>query len=258
MTPRRELAYVQARLQAWHGRRPAPASWRSLETATDLQTFLNAARRTSLRPWVARLNRRMDSRAIERSLRAEFRAHVLRVARWSPRRWHAPVAWCACLPDLEPARHHAERGGDPEWVGADAWLAMQLSGDRLGAPFWLRRILARPGLPAWPGTDPAASWLAIWRSLVADCGRGAGPSLERVAQAIGRHLDAMRSADAAAASGDALRDALAHELAHLLRLEAERPAALFCHLGLVALDLIRLRGAVLERRLFGPPTPAAA
>ena len=47
------FAYVQPRLQARFALRPSGAEWRLMEASADVDHYLQAARQTSMRPWVA-------------------------------------------------------------------------------------------------------------------------------------------------------------------------------------------------------------
>lgn len=78
------LAYLQARLQARHGDRPATDEWRMAEAGTDLSHYLEAIRRTSLKRWVGDINPDMAPEAIERHLRAAWRDNVDQLAEWAP------------------------------------------------------------------------------------------------------------------------------------------------------------------------------
>ena len=51
---------------------------------------------------------------------------------------------------------------------------------------------------------------------------------------------------------------LAHAVTRLFRRHGASPAAVFCHLVLVALDLERLRGGLVRRRLFEPASARQA
>ncbi len=70
MRSRAEFAFAQTRLQARHGERLTDADWRALESAQSPDRYLEQARATSLRRFVARIDAGMDSHAIERALRA--------------------------------------------------------------------------------------------------------------------------------------------------------------------------------------------
>ena len=93
MTTGSRLAYVQARLQARHGRRPTDDRWRLLEATPDLAGYLQAARATSLRPWVVHLPAESGTHQIERSLRRDWKIYVAEISRWLPASWRPAAAW---------------------------------------------------------------------------------------------------------------------------------------------------------------------
>ena len=55
-----------------------------------------------------------------------------------------------------------------------------------------------------------------------------------------------------------LRAILDQSLTAAFRRHSQQPAAIFCHLGLVALDLERLRGGLVRRAVFPRRQGAAA
>ena len=95
-----QWSYVQARLHARHGERLQEGDWRLLEAARSVDQFIERARASSLRRFADPLNARMTSHAIERTLRATWRAYVAEVASWVPAEWRAAVLWTSQLPEL--------------------------------------------------------------------------------------------------------------------------------------------------------------
>ena len=122
MTTGSRLAYVQARLQARHGRRPTDDRWRLLEATPDLAGYLQAARATSLRPWVVHLPAESGTHQIERSLRRDWKIYVAEISRWLPASWRPAAAWIDTLPEL-PFFLHLVRGEEvPRWMLEDPLL----------------------------------------------------------------------------------------------------------------------------------------
>ena len=109
---------------------------------------------------------------------------------------------------------------------------------------WRAAVLWVAGLVRVPLAD-----LEDWRALWPRTTHSERAHLVLFTRTLERHLDAMAHADSAS-DGFAERARLELEFARLFRWHAEEPVAPFCHLGLVALDLERLRGAVLRRALF--------
>lgn len=91
MKQRSEFAYVQARLQAQHGRRPDAAAWAAVEASRSALHFVERARSGPLAAWVEGLHPREGACAVERQLHARWQRRVDEVARWLPPRWRAAV-----------------------------------------------------------------------------------------------------------------------------------------------------------------------
>jgi hypothetical protein len=91
--------------------------------------------------------------------------------------------------------------------------------------------------------------LELWRARWPRASVGQRRALNALVDALSRHSDEMATA-ASTSDGWLLRAALGTQLARLFRAEREQPTAVFCHLGMIALDVERLRGALLRRALF--------
>ena len=91
--------------------------------------------------------------------------------------------------------------------------------------------------------------LGLWRARWPRTSGGERRALDALVDALSRHWAEMASADTSS-DGWVLRAALGARLGRLFRAEREQPAAVFCHLGMIALDVERLRGALLRRALF--------
>ena len=114
------FAYVQVRLQARHGARPDEAVWHSLQGTSDFANYLQLARHTPLRSWVATLDPGQGSDEIEGELRRLFRMHVHEVADWVPPAWRPAVLWMRRLPDLPALQYLLTDEPVPAWLQADA------------------------------------------------------------------------------------------------------------------------------------------
>ena len=243
------IEYAQARLQSRHGRRATEAQWQQLESTREFAALLDAARAGPLRTWVAGLTAQAGSPQIETVLRAHWHAEVAEVVAWMAGPWHAALAWCAVLPEL-PVLQHLARGGMPDaWMAQDPrWrdLCAVPQGERaavLAQGPWT--VLAR----AWPAPDTlAAAWQAEWHRRLPRPLHDADDSLRQVAAVLRRHAAAF--AAATQGSGTPLRRALQARLSLLMRRATLEPAAAFIHLALSALELERLRGELLVRKLF--------
>jgi hypothetical protein len=245
------LAYLQARLQARHGDRPAPDDWRVAEASADLAHFLEAVRRTALKRWIGDINPDVAPDAMERHFRAAWRAAVDEVAAWAPEDWRDAVTWLRWLPDL-PAVEHLLRGGKiPPWMRADPVLKEVAFEDPQ------RRLEAFGEQPLAPLVDPeldadapgvAQCWTAEWRRRLPRSAQAQRDELGALLEKVQAHLEAMRAG--AEPDGRALRNTLAADLARRFRKGAGTVTALFSHLLLDGLELERVRAGVLARRLL--------
>ncbi|WP_137893146.1 hypothetical protein [Ramlibacter sp. 2FC] len=244
-----DFAYAQARIQARYGERPQPQVWQQLDGVADFALYLEQARGTPLRPWVASLAPSTPVHELESRLRAVLRALIDEVAGWLPREWGPAVRWTAQLACL-PVAQQLARGAEPRpWMRRDDSLAPWLSaspegpdGRPAGPMARLRQAARQEG-----GWLPDA-WLAEWRGLWPLMDPGQRRSLERLAQLIRSHL--LGFARMAPERAWELRRALQQTLQRWFRGAAFEAAAAFIYLALVALDLERLRAALVGRALY--------
>jgi hypothetical protein len=242
------FAYAQARLQARHGMRPGEALWLHLAGAGSLAAYLQSARDTPLLPWVEDIEGARSSHAIELALRRRFRGYVDEVAGWLPERSRAVVHWIRRMPDL-PALQYLLSGEPVQaWMLEDAGLrpfATQQPAARREAlehseGAWLAR--------AWQHGEPLyLAWLEYWRQLW-PAPRRFRAGLDYLARLLLGYL--AQAGGEPAATGETPRRMLASGLGYAFRRYSFEPAAACAHLGLVALDLERLRGELLQRVLF--------
>ena len=102
---------------------------------------------------------------------------------------------------------------------------------------------------AWRrGQSLPEGWASCWQSLWPDMPSGQRAGLWSVLSTVREHRSAF--SDISAQSAWRRRDVLADRLRMMFRRYSYQPAAIFIHLLLVALDLERLRGALLQRALF--------
>ena len=246
------VEFAQARMQARFGERPDAASWRELDAIEDLAAYLDALQRTPVRPWIAGIDAPGDLHQIDFRLRERFRAHIREVARWSPPEWRPAVLWLAQLLDL-PALAHLLSGEAPlGWMAREPGLRPftgHLAQGTAPLPDFLRRDPRRGRVrqTAPNAGEARAAWLAEWRRRwPADDAESAQPMRALVAR-LTLHLEHFRRAgprEAWRARAD-----LERELRSLFRRSVLRPEAAFSYLGLVALDLERLRAQLVRRAL---------
>jgi hypothetical protein len=240
---------VQARLQARHGDRLDEAAWRFLEAALSFDHFLERSRATSLRRFTDVIEAKMSSHAIERILRDAWRAYVAELAGWTMPSWQPPVLWAAYFPDL-PVLDSLLKGTAPDWTHEDPVFAAFA---RSGLPEHGQSFEASPFAPLSPAIERHGSlgkqWLSHWRSLWPQSKAGNYRAMNDLVGIVASHFDALARAGLQGTSSTYRHD-LARAATHMFRRCAGTPVALFSHLTLVALDLERLRGGLIRRRLF--------
>lgn len=254
MTAPTAFSYVQARAQARLAGLPREPDWQRLDATRSLSAFLEEARATALKPWVAGLSGTSDAHDIDRGIRVVFRTEIEAAARWVPDAWRASVRWVQWLPILLVLGQVLRSGKAPDWMARDPFLA-----GLLGAQGELERsVLQAAGLgpfiaAAAEGSDLAAIWLDGWRSRCPATGRQFGHNLERLTLTL---LDHRRQFLAAGPDRTwLLRRELDHRLRHLFHVFLLQPAGLFVYLALIALGLERLRAALVSRALFATEVP---
>jgi hypothetical protein len=252
-------AFAQARLQAAFAALPSEADWLQLRGARTLSAYLEEARHGPLRPWVRGFSAQSDAHAIERGLRALYVEEVDRVTEQAPERWRPAVVcwrWLPFLPLLGYAGPEAPmpeaqmRDWMPDWMRADARLARLLGGDGQ-----LADDARAPQPPAGALADDAdgaalvAAWRDQWQQALAALGKQAQAGVEQLGARLRQHQQCFEGLE----SEPAWR--LRVELREELRLDFHRqsavPKVVFLYLVLLALDLERLRRALLDRALFG-------
>jgi hypothetical protein len=249
MSRRADWSYVQARVQARLGDRLRESDWHMLEAARSFERLLERSQTTSLRRFTDRLTAEMTVHAVERVLRQEWRGLVDEVAAWTRPAWRAAVRWVAYVPDL-PVIDRLRRGNAPDWARDD--------------PIFIELVEVDAGLPV-PGARKAPlaplldsrnqgvmlleRWLTHWRSLWPRSSSADGRWLNEVVELVGQHVGRLARAGAHDTSATYRRE-LAQAFERMFRRHAGTPVAVFCYLGLVGLDLERLRGGLARRRLF--------
>lgn len=248
-------AYAQVRLQARHGDRADETVWRRLQGTGDVANYLLVAEQTVLKPWLAGLHPGSSSHEIESTLRQMFRRHTDEVAHWVPAQWSVAVRWVRRLMDLPILNHLLAGEPVPSWLLEDPDLRQFAIEDAdLRNAAFLESDCA-PLVKTWRPEMPVLhAWIAHWRTLWPDS-RSAKPGLERLSGLLSRQTDALCHEPAVAM--DVLRAAWTQELVMVFRSYSGQPAASFAHLALTAIDMERLRGDLVRRKLF-PEQKAAA
>jgi hypothetical protein len=249
MRPLAEWSYVQARLQARHGARLGEPEWRMLEAAKTQASLLEKARSTSLRRFINRIDDEMTSHAIERILRFAWHSYVAEIGSWTPPAWRRATLWVSYVPDLV-VLDRLLAGETASWLRDDPLFGPLVDVEhdrRLGK---LRRSPFFPLAAAPKENGLGESWRAHWRTLWPQrCGFHYQRPLEKLADLVKAHVSELAEASVEESS-QLYRQKLAHALTRMFRRCGGTPAAAFCHLALVALDVERLRGSLVRRRSF--------
>lgn len=236
--------------------RPPETTWRLLDASKDLGHFLQVARGSPLRPWVEHLPRHAGIHVLERSLRTDWRAYARGIAAWCPAPWRPAVRWTAHLVDLPAVAYALAWSRLPAWARDDPALGrFALADPALLADMLLESEWA-PVARAWRAGAPVLfAWAAHWRTLWPK-ERGSAAALAYLESQVRSHLHESMQEEPTGRGGGESRRRLDARMTRLFRRHAQAPAAVFCHLVLVALDLERLREGLVRRSLFGEPEGA--
>ena len=242
------LAYVQARVQARHGRRLSPSEWQALESARDIASFLQSARATHLRQWIDYLPSDVDAHSIESSLRKDWKDYVAEIASWVAGEWQPSVEWMATLVDL-PSIVHLSRGYSVRrWMRADpvfAPYAIDEPGSR--AELLLANEPGASMAALQSGQKPLAVWLEHWRTLQPAVGPKLLSLLDQFSRLLLRHLHP--EIEPGSQPREGVRVELNRDLEHQFRVCSGTIGAVFVHIGLMLLCWERLRAGLLLRTL---------
>ncbi len=248
----RHFVYAQSRMQARVGKLPSAADWLSLHPIKGLAAYLDSARRGPLGAWLEGLTVKSSAHQIERQLRTGFMAWVSELGEWMPEPWEAGVRWVRHLPYLALFSHLLRGQPVYPWMREDAVLVPY----RVADPSARRQRFVQSEWGAeLAGTEAVSdlrqAWLTGWRKRWPDSNprelaplEGLGPRLLQAAGfPHGTALDEQGQR----------QDALYGELRLSFHRHLLHPAAAFAYLGLVAVDLHRLRADLVRRTLFPEP-----
>ena len=243
------FAYVQARIQARYAQLLSDREWQRLAAVRAYSAYLQEVRATALRPWVAGISEVSDSHEIERNLRQQFRVTVGEVQAWAPECWQPAVGWLLWLPDLPLLDHVLAGGSAPSGAERDPSVRAWLDGSGRLQPAALQAVGGGDLLITVPsGRGLGEVWLHAWRRRWGSCKRVCLGNLEQLAEQFQTYRAHLTPASTEAARDE--RQALRDRMRHLFHRSVLQPAGLFSYLALVAIDLERLRGALVTRALF--------
>jgi hypothetical protein len=242
------FAYVQPRLQARFALRPSRAEWRLMEASADVDHFIQAARQTSLRPWVDHLNADASAGHVERTFRDTWGERTNEASAWPGPAWAPAVTWLRWLPWLPAMRHLARGQPALPWMRDDPVPGAGSLSERPGhgrdpAPGSLRPLIV--------AEQTEDAWLAQWHRLLPE----SGPWVAALVDAVMAHRRHMASPDG---EGAVLRQQLSDRMTRLFRRFAGGPGAFFAWLAIEGLDAERLRYGILSRSLVPRSTEALA
>lgn len=223
MSPR--WGYVQARAQARYAVLADAALWRQLEPARDLASYLAEARGTVLGPWLMGLTPASEPAEIEQLLAERLVGLIQDSAGWLDVSWGPGLEWIRLLvrlPEIEAAR----REGRGIVEGAERLLDHFAQGE----------------------TTLKQAWCAGWRERIPPLSRRAARAMDDLAATLFDHSERFPQLEVRDAWRE--RAQLDHRLRWLFRRATLQPAVVFCLLALVALQLERLRAALLMRSVF--------
>jgi len=241
-----EFAYAQARIQARFAALPAESEWRRLAASRTLTAFLEEARAGPLRAWVKGFSDQSDAHDLEAGLRFLYREILDAVAGWVPEAWREAVSWVRWLTLLALLTHLRAGGGTPAWVARDPWLRTLLddgegSESRVHADARVQRLLQA-------GDGGVSVWVDEWHRSWPPCNPATSLDLVSLEVLLMDHTKDFRRV--APASAWRLREELRKGLRLRLHRSTLQPSVPFIYLALTALDLERLRAALIGRALF--------
>lgn len=244
-----QFAYSQTRLQARHGKRPDEQTWRQLEAQQELANFLQNARRSPLRPWVLSMHTNDDWHLLEHTLLQQLHLYIEHVANWQPSSWRAAVRWARQLLYLPSLQYLLSGNTAPAWMLQDPHLKPFTSTDMNQRLLAMQQSDSAPVVNAWHDGYPLPeAWLQHWQQLWPDDHSASSRPLNKIGALLLRHIESFRHLHPY--QGWQEREKLAKNLCILFRRYSQQPATAFLHLALVALDVERLRGNIMQRALF--------
>ena len=246
------FAYSQARLQARYGARPRVADWSQIAATADLGALLQVLRASPLAGWTGLLGARPGVHDIERRAREEWLRRVDEIASWQPEAWRKAILWLRWIAYL-PALQKLARGGRAQaWMRDDAVLGPIVAREPRDRATALRRTALAPLARGFqPPHEMAATWTRHWRQLWPSRGLGRAP-IEALIRMTSHERRLLAQLPDSARSTDTLRD-LERRFQLAFRRHPLSPAAAVAYLGLLALDLRRVRGALATRALHDVP-----
>lgn len=241
--------YIQARLQARLANFADEKDWVVLNTLTDISTYMEQLKHSILAPYWLAIDEDSTSYEIERRLRMLWHNAIDEINIWLPKSYIPILNWYHILPYLPFLKPLLEAEEEPfEWMQEDVWLKPYLKDSQLISHDWYifqkSDDLSKTKLyQLW-----LEQWQNLWLSLF--------PQQKREALVLGKHIVAIYQGRL---SSQYLQQARSEHyqnyqviLRRFFHQNLLKPIIIFAYLGLIALDLYRLRAELLERLLFKP------
>lgn len=249
MIMRKEFIYTQTRLQARHGMRPDERTWGLVESQKDLVNYLQAARQTYLSQWLSGLQATDNHHFIESTLMQHYRDYILEVSAWVPAEWRKSVQWVVCLTYLPVIQHLLKGNTARSWMLEDARTKLVTTSGIEQRMLYFQQSEFAPLFKYWkPGQSLVDAWLEYWRALWPVKKSVQLRSLKAFTGLVEKHRELFDQIPVDRTWQQ--RENLAFKLTMMFRRYTCLPANVFVHLLLVALDVERIRGDVLQRCLF--------
>ena len=242
------FAYAQARLQARYGMRPGEADWSHFASTADLGALLQVLRGSPLARWIDRLGPRPDVHALERHLRGEWAHDVDDVAAWQPESWRDGIRWLRWIAYVPALQKLARGGRAPAWMRDDPVLGPVVAREPRERAVALKSTELAPLAAGFaPPHDVAGAWRKHWRALWPARHPGRAP-LDAMLGMLAAQRQKLEDLPDNATSTESFAT-LERRLQSMFRRFPLGPAASVAYLGLLALDLRRMRGALATRAL---------
>lgn len=246
---RKNFIYTQTRLQARHGMRPDERTWGLVESQKDLANFLQSARQSRLGPWLTGLQATDNHHFIESTLFKHYRDYVEEVAAWVPSQWRKSVQWVVCLTYLPVIQHLITGNTAYRWMLDDVRTKLVTTTNLEQRMGYLLQSDFSPLFKYWnPETPLVDCWLQHWRTLWPDKKGRQQQALLALIRLVDHHREVFGQLPVDRTWRQ--RENLAFKLSMMFRRQACNPVNVFVHLMLTALDVERIRAAVMQRCLF--------
>lgn len=246
---RKDFIYTQTRLQARHGMRPDDHTWALVESQKDLAGYLQSARQSRLAPWVMGLQSNDASHLLESVLLKHFRNYIMEVMVWVPSSWRRSVGWIVCLSYLPILQHLLSNNTAYSWMLEDPRIKLATGSDLEQRIAHISQSEFSPLLKYWnPDVHILDAWMRHWSTLCPQQKRKSSASFDSFLNLLTTHRDVFQQLSVDRTWQQ--RKLLARKATVMFRNYAYQPVNVFVHLLLVALDVERLRGGIIQRRLF--------